>query len=35
LIAGVFAHLDQSVCAGCTARIFNECGTASPGDEGG
>jgi SulP family sulfate permease len=26
LIAGVFARLDRSVCAGCTARIFEECG---------
>jgi len=35
LIAGVFARLDRSVCARCTARIFNECGTASPGDKEG
>jgi SulP family sulfate permease len=29
LIAGVFARLDRSVCAGCTARIFEECKSVS------
>jgi SulP family sulfate permease len=29
-IAGVFAQLDRSVCARCTARIFLECATLPP-----
>jgi SulP family sulfate permease len=32
LVAGVFARLDRSVCAGCTARIFEEC-KSIPGGE--
>ena len=29
-IAGMFAQLDRSVCARCTARIFRECATLPP-----
>jgi SulP family sulfate permease len=30
MIAGVFARLDRSVCATCTARIFEECARLPP-----
>jgi SulP family sulfate permease len=30
MIAGVFARLDRSVCANCTARIFEECARLPP-----
>jgi SulP family sulfate permease len=30
MVAGVFAHLDRSVCAACTARIFEECASVPP-----
>jgi SulP family sulfate permease len=29
-ISGVFAHLDRSICARCSARIFNECAALPP-----
>jgi SulP family sulfate permease len=29
-IAGVFAQLDRTICARCTARIFTECKTLPP-----
>ena len=29
-ISGVFARLDRSVCARCSARIFNECASLPP-----
>jgi SulP family sulfate permease len=35
LVAGVFARLDRSICARCTARIFEECRSVPRGEQGG
>jgi len=35
LVAGVFARLDRSICAQCTARIFEECRSLPRGEREG
>ena len=32
-IGGVFARLDRSICARCSARIFNECASLPPAEK--
>ena len=32
-ISGVFARLDRSICARCSARIFNECAALPPAEK--
>jgi SulP family sulfate permease len=32
-IGSAFTHLDRSICARCSARIFNECAALPPAEQ--